>query len=573
MKRINSALFLATVASMALASGASAQTVPTPGPNDGFNRLNGAGATAVQQIVNDEINAIVISDPNFAATYQGTGSGAGRQAWRNTTPQAPVTWNTVQYAFSESNTSSTELTQYNSTVATYGLKPVQLPKFVLPVAFAYNPVYARVGTTDYRFRINPAFAASTTQINGVNVGGLRLTRELYCGIFNGDIRNWKDSRLQTANGGVSLGDANDANWSTNGAPIRLVGRMDRSGTTDIFTRAMKAQCDGVLGAANNKYDVNAEALPYGRVAGAADFSGVRADTPYSTSSSAALAGTLNLIGNQYFNGTTIVAVSGGSASNPAVGSHDGSGLFLMADGSSRVAGAIAATPDVTRGTRVYNGKIGYIGADFISNAVSGNANLHAAALEQSGSGSTTWQLPSAGAASAALGNILPPESSGLGAFANYGTDTRNMILMERKNPLSWYNVLYNRVLPTDPILSDPTAGYPVTGTSQFLGHTCYKTNNLPSIRTWLGYNVGVKGANTAVVDTRFTDSVTGLMAKSNIGALPSAWQRAVIQTFLTNSAEVSNSQPLGGLNLWLAAGGSNHCASVGTLSGATQKGM
>jgi len=71
----------------------------------------------------------------------------------------------------------------------------------------------------------------------------------------------------------------------------------------------------------------------------------------------------------------------------------------------------------------------------------------------------------------------------------------------------------------------------------------------------------------------FTNSTTGLLTQSNIGALPAPWQRAVTQTFLTNSTEVSNGQTLGALNLWLAAGGSNHCASVGILPGETQQGL
>ncbi|RIA46324.1 periplasmic binding family protein [Hephaestia caeni] len=552
MKRFHSALFLASVASMALASAASAQSIPTPGPNDGFNRLNGAGATAVQEIVWDERDAIVISDPNFQAEYLPTGSGAGRQSWRNVTPQGPVPWNTVQYAFSESPTSASEITQYNANVGAYGLRPIQVPKFVLPVAIAYNPHYATVGGTQLRFQVNSTFPASTTQINGVNVGGLRLPRAVYCNIFNGTLTNWNAAALQTANGGVSLGDPLDTNWSTFGAPIRLVGRMDRSGTTDIFTRAMAAHCGG-------KYIQAAEALPYNRGGAVPIYTTERADTPYASSSTAPLAGTTNMIGTQYFNGTTIATTAipnGGPQSNPAPGSHNGSGFFLMADGSGRVAGAIAAAPDFPSGGRTYNGKIGYIGADFIRNAVSGNTNLYAAALNRPAA-PTVWNLPSSAAASAAFGTVAAPESDvSTGAFANFGTDPRGA---SRADPLSWVNVLSG--------LTSSTAGYPITGASQMLLHTCYKPNNLPSIRTWLSYNVGIP-------DDRFTNPTTGLMAQSNIGALPASWQRAVNQTFLTNSTEVSNGQTLGALNLWMAAGGTaGHCSGVSTLPGSTQPGM
>ncbi|MBV2150041.1 substrate-binding domain-containing protein [Sphingobium sp. AS12] len=562
MKRFHSALFLASVASMALASGASAQ-IATPGPNDGDPRLHGAGATAVQEIVQDEIDATTISDPNFAAAYLATGSGLGRQAFRNVTNQLPgqPTWDTVQYAFSESGTSASELTQYNTNVGSYGLKPIQVPKFVLPIALAYNPVYARntATSTDYRFRVNPAFAAATTQINGVNVGGLRMTRPIVCGIFNGTITNWNDTALTNANGTLSLGDPADTTFSTVGAPIRLVGRMDRSGTTDIFTRAMKAHCDAILTEPINKYDTNAEALPYARVAGAADFSGVRADTPYSLTSTAPLAGPINSIGNRYYDPVTNTtpSVPGGLDPNPAPGAN-GTGLFLMADGSSRVAAAIAAAPDIGT-TRVVNGKVGYIGADFIVNAVSGNPNLHAAALNRP-SAAGTWHLPSAAAATANLNPVNPPESNNSGAFANFGTDVRNGITMARANPLSWHNVLSG--------MPAANAGYPITGASNMLLHTCYKPTNYPSIRKWLELNIGIP-------DDRFTNATTGLMAQSNIGALPTRWQNAVNQTFILNSTQVSNGQTLGALDLWMeaaAASGKDHC-NVSTLPGETQPGM
>ncbi|MBV2150042.1 substrate-binding domain-containing protein [Sphingobium sp. AS12] len=536
---------------MTIASAASAQT--TPGPNDGDPRLHGAGSSAVQEVVWDEINGLPIA-------YLPVGSGSGREAFRRITNQLPgqPTWDTVQFAFSETGTSANELSQYNMNVGSYGLKPIQVPKFVLPVALAYNPVYATQDGNQYRFRVNPAFAASTTQINGVNVGGLRLPRAAYCGIFNGTITNWNNAVLQTANGNLSLGDALDTSWSTVGAPIRLVGRMDRSGTTDIFTRAMKAHCDAILTEPINKYDTNAEVLPYARVAGAADFSSVRADTPYSLSSTAPVAGTTNMIGNQWYDVSTnsTPSVPGGLASNPQPGAN-GTGLFLMADGSSRVAAAIAAAPDIGT-TRVVNGKVGYIGADFIVNAVSGNPNLHAAALNRP-SAPGTWHLPSAAAATANLNPVLPPESSSTGSFFNFGTDVRDGITMARANPLSWYKVLS----------SMPAAhtGYPITGTSQMLLHTCYKPTNYPSIRKWLELNIGIP-------DDRFINATTGLMAQSNIGALPTPWRNAVNQTFILNSNQMSNGQRLGNLDLWMEAAGPtpDHC-NVSTLPGETQPGM
>ncbi|RIA46325.1 periplasmic binding family protein [Hephaestia caeni] len=554
MKHISAPLLLSALSSVALGSTALAQGAP--GPNDGDYALHGAGSTAIQPILDEEGDWI---PPPFIAHYMPTGSGLGRQAWRNITNQFLLaglanpfgTWNTVQYAFSESGTSASELTEYYTNVGPYGLKPIQVPKFVLPVAIAYNPHYATQGGIQYRFQVNPSFPASTTQINGIHVGGMRMPRQVYCRIFNGQITNWNDAALQMANGGMSLGDPVDANWTSVGVPIRLVGRLDRSGTTDIFTRALAAHCTGIPG---NHYATNSEALPYD--SSGPNFSSVRPDTPYSPASGVVPAGPVNMIGNQYFNTATgtILSVPGGSPSNPAAGAN-GTGLYLLANGSTAVAAAIAAAPDIGT-TRRVNGKVGYIGADFIRNALSGNPTLFAAALNRP-SAPTVWHLPSAASASAAFGTVAAPEADvSTGAFANYGTDPRSA---SRANPLSWVNVLSG--------LATSTAGYPITGSSQMLLHTCYKANNLPHIRTWLGYNVGTP-------DDRFTNPTTGLMALSNIGALPSSWQRAVNQTFLTNSTEVSNGQTLGALNLWMAAGGTaGHCFGMSTLPGASQPGM
>ncbi|MDF0545409.1 substrate-binding domain-containing protein [Sphingobium sp. H39-3-25] len=560
MKRINSALFLASVASMALASGAMAQTLPTPGPNDGVNQLNGAGASSVTNVVNDEISWLKTNRPNFDAEYVATGSGTGKAAWRSNTPQVPAkpTWNTVQYAFSDSTISSSDVTTYNTNVKPFAGAGVFLPKFVLPVAFAYNPVYAKNPTSgvEYRFNVqNPQSLPDAVTGAAKVVGGLRLSRDLYCGIFNGDIKNWNNSALTTANGGVSLKDPADPNWgtvdnsSTQGVPIRLVGRLDKSGTTDIFTRALKAQCDTPLGAANNKYDVNSEALPFDYTPGTApDFTPARSDTPYkpltSTPAAGTFAGTINSVGNQYFDKTslTIVSVSGGTASQPTSATGNGTGLFLLADGSSTVSKAIEADPDIGTSSYRVNGKLGYIGSDFIANAKGASQKVFAAAVSRPVLGSP-FLLPSASNGTTAVGTVLPPQSDSNGDYLATAAG-------DRGDPLSWYSVLY----PTPTTgLANPALGYPITGTTQILLNTCYKANNYPSIVTWLGYNVGTP-------TTVFTDDATGLLAKSNIAAVPGSWQRAITQTFLVNAGGT-----LGARKLWIEAASpsSDHCKVTG----------
>lgn len=576
MKRINSALLLATVASMALTSGAFAQSaIPAPGPNDGEAFLHGVGASAVQNVLVQELNCIggyqplgvsnpadpapattrgtlnFLSEPtnlptgfncattevqpNFEGRYVATGSGFGRQFWRllgvgaNQFQNAsggtagvvnpfassnPVTsgtppvgwtnpagnaWTRVQFAFSEAPATSSDLTAYTTNGGpAIGGALIQIPKYVLPVALAYNPVYGRQGTTDYRFRVNSAFSSATTAINGVNVGGLRLSRDLYCKVFNGVINNFNHGDFTTANGGTSLRDTADSStrWDTVGVPIRLVGRLDRSGTTDIFTRALASQCNGIAGV-TNKFAQAAETLPYD---GTTDFTSVRSDTGLNPSFPHPRAGTINAVSNSYFNGG--IQVIGGGASTV------GNGLFLVADGSSRVRDAINFGPDANGGSGVLlNGKLGYIAGDFIANSPTGSSTLFAAALQV---GSTSnWALPSAAAGTNAMGSVAPPTGA------------------NRADPLAWV-----------PSLGNPSAGYPITGTSQFLGYTCYTPANRRSIYQLLASNMGQisqDSTGASVSPNMFIGtSPAGLLALSNIGAVPATWRTAITNTFLSN---------------------------------------
>jgi phosphate transport system substrate-binding protein len=100
-------------------------------------------------------------------------------------------------------------------------------------------------------------------------------------------------------------------------------------------------------------------------------------------------------------------------------------------------------------------------------------------------------------------------------------------------------------------LQDPAAGYPITGTTQFLGYTCYATDaggsNATAMINFLSFNTDYvntfdsTGTNRTGIFTRvgaaFANS--GLLVRSNIGGLPQAWKHAVRETFLTDSAETS----------------------------------
>ncbi|CAM8663084.1 PBP domain containing protein [Sphingobium cupriresistens] len=569
MKLVRPAILLASFASIWIAFAASAQTTPPPGPNDGDPALHGTGATSSANVIVELIDWMTANQPFFDANYLPAGSGTGKNAWRNTTPQlgpfgSPFSgWYIVQFGFSESSVTLSDILAYNKNVQRFGGSAIVVPQFVLPIAIAYNPVYAKnsVSGTEYRFNVQ-APQALPDAITGLPkvVGGLRLSRAAYCGIFNGTIRNWNDGLLTILNGGVSLRDPADANWGVSGIPIRLVGRLDKSGATDIFTRALAAQCPG-----GSRITTNAEALPFDPTLGTApDFTGVRIDTPYRPGG-AGFAGPTNAVGNQYFNRTTgsIQSVSGGVPSQPA-GVGNGTGLFLLADGSAGVSAAIAADPDIGTSAYKVNGKIGYIGSDYIANAKGASPKIFTAALSRP-SATGTFLLPSAANATNAFAGILPPQSASTGAFQV--VDTRLVrsptggvkIPATRDNPFAWHDVLY----PTPASgLASPSAGYPITGTTQILLNTCYKATNQPHIVKWVGYNMGTP-------TTVFTNSTTGILAKSNIAAVSDDWKRAIIQTFLVNSNETNSGQRLGDLDLWIETAqttGADHC-NVGTLSG------
>lgn len=611
MKRLKTALYLATIASSALATATQAQVaLPAPGPNDSDNALHGTGATSIQNVLVQALNcngdaqqlglpapeasgafttiteptdlpgtagmpggvfncATQEVQPNFAAKYVATGSGFGRQAWRSLGSgvnqfsaagarnpfqliSGQPAWTSVQYAFADSPVVSSDLTTYNATGAAVGGAAAQIPLYVLPVAVAYNPRYGtNASGQPMEFNVQ-----TPVTLNGVNVGGLRMTRQLYCRVFNGEITNFNDAAFTAANGGVALFDTTDdtsARWTSGGVPIRLVGRLDRSGTTDIFTRALAAQCDTqVTVPANNKFDINSETLPYNSASGV-NFVTERPDTGLRPGGPAP-AGTINSVGREFFNGTTIAtsASSTGGAPSSSPSGSSGSGLFLVANGSGQVRNAINATGagnDYALGGVTLNGKIGYIASDFIANSPSGSATLHAAALQQ-GSGST-YLVPSATNGSNAVSTVLPPDTNSFGQWNT--ADSRNL---PRENPLNWYAALYTGTNN----LANPAVGYPLTGTTQFLGYTCYKANNRGNIVKFLAENTGflTQDSTGSTINVGFitgTGSPLGLLSRSNIGAMPATWRNVIRDTFLLKSTQddvgVSGTQQLNSLNLYL----------------------
>ena len=557
--------------------------------------------------------------PNFEGKYIGTGSGAGRQMWRTFTTSNlngtagninpfsggagnPSGWTNLQFAFSDAPLPASELTTYNSTAnnATNGAgAAIQIPLFVLPVAFAYNAAYGvrTTGGGASNLYFDVKFPAS---INGVVAGGLRLNRDAYCKIFNGEITNWNDPAIKALNGGQVLFDKNNDNgtrWANEGVPIRLVGRADRSGTTDIFTRAIAAQCDGFV--AVNKFDKAAESLPYDNTS-TIDIRPLRSDTRYFPAAAASnFSGTVQSIGGRVFDRQNDVICNwdevnasttrcdtalapGGVFTNSAT-----PGLFLLADGSSGVEEAIRTTVNNTmlqssQAAIKLNGKFGYVGADLVAGSL--GRTLHSAALQR---GTTTqWSMPSASEASKAFGSVLPPQTtSTLGTWNT--SDARTLgandpylaisdpvnggasVPVSRSNPLHWAAVLYNPNVPITSTLAYPAAGYPVTGTTFLLTYTCFKPANAAvpgnnagrfAVAEYLGLmfgkitkdNAGNPVSASVFAGTGATN--LGVVAQSNIALPTRAWVNAIANTYLYDSAQASGGSTLGDQNLWIQNG-------------------
>ncbi|WP_225010318.1 substrate-binding domain-containing protein [Novosphingobium percolationis] len=517
--------------------------------------------------------------PGFAAAYVSTGSGGGKTAWAAINAGAfftgaagkifpaafGTTWSNPHFVMSDSPISSGNVSSFNTASATKKAgAAIQVPLYVLPVAFIYNPVYGRKvdasGNTvldasgnaiEYKFNV-----ATPVTFNGTATGGLRLSKKAYCGIFNGVITNWKDATLQALNVGkvgktsvaLSLMDSKDSatRWASDGVPIRLVGRLDKSGTTDIFTRHLAAVCGSSLPVGTaNKYLNAAEALPYS-TASNIDLTSFRSDSPYKPTTTDTLAGTADLISGAVWTGSALNVTQGAEAA----------GKFTVADGSGRVESYIRAAADVASAsdaTVLLNGKIGYIGADFV--APSTGMTMHAAALEvaqTNGTKKPLFAMPTAADAQAAFGTkILPPESDKGGKFTHSGQFLRS-------NPLDWYNALYNG----DSTLANPTVGYPVTGTTQFVTGTCFAKaqdrNALVFMLNTLLGNTKFDSANNKLSSETFTGikaAKLGIRPQAGLAPLPKAWNVAITETFLVRSKQkASDGTTLASQNLYIQNG-------------------
>jgi phosphate transport system substrate-binding protein len=476
-------------------------------------------------------------DASTRVLYSSTGSGRGIAAhmshdpafYGDTSLTAGVQlFASVQYNLSETSLSATNVAAYNNggtvgsgttavTMVAPGGTPgvgqyanpkekygalVQYPFLIAPVTIAYDPVYKKVrqgnGTIkEYKFRINGA--------RGDGSGGLRLDAVTYCKIFNGQITDWNHADLTALNGGVSLRDPKDpvpeGSWSQT---LQIAGRLDSSGTTSLWTRHLAAVCEGLSG---NAYADSTSTLP----------------------------ATLISAGAIYDKNTANTTVTG----TP--------GIYVRADGNGGVAKYIDFTvePTMTAGNTVTQGRIAYLGPDYVLPAVVFTAantyNLNTATLQNANG---DWVAPSPDAAIKSFGTRLPPDSNSKGKYDAGSTDPRS-----RTQPADWVEPASK----TSP-LANPTAarGYPIVGTSNLLAYTCYADKN--QFKGLFGY---LKWYNDSAM---VNDAKLGILAESGFAPMPKSWTTAIRETFLGNGS---------GLNLAIAQVGTGNsgCTVPGVVGG------
>ncbi len=556
------------------------------------NRFNCAGNAATAPIPtgpagSPQFTNPRIIQPNITANYLATGSGAGINSWRfHSAPQSfpgstvvlPAGWasygnNAVQFAISETPLTWANVYDlvngYNNlnlaaatdpsggavpigtALSRYGAA-IQIPAYIAPVAISYSPVYAKVRNGDgtlssYRFTVTGARADGS--------GGLKLTRAQYCGIFNGLITNWNQLPTNVVN-------RDPADPNAFNVPLQIVGRSDSSGTTSLWTRALAAQCDGVV--VNTGVNGTLPAITITTFGGAS--SATQRPSFYQNS-----AGTL----------PAAIRVGGGvfnKGTSPSFGGTVTLGNYVVADGNDGVAQAVdyLLDPSATPGDRTVNGKMGYNGTDSVLPAtlftLANTYGLNTASLQQNGIG-TTYQAPTAAAATTAFSTVQPPESAPSGgAYCVPGgsvTCVTNLVATgtvptgDRANPVYWVapgnrflinaNTGATSAIP-NPIAA-PTKGYPIVGTSNVLLYTCYFT---PALRTaingvWATFNGSTtKDYNNQTFPAALTNNTTqGIIIKNGLAGMPTPWKNAIRETFFRQSTQASNGNVLGARNLWI----------------------
>jgi phosphate transport system substrate-binding protein len=172
-------------------SGGSANPIACPSGGSGTT-LNAQGSTAQLNAVNQWIKDYQTACSGANITYQGTGSGAGQQAFIA---------GTADFAGSDSPLAAADQPKADARCKTG--PAIHLPMAVGPIAVVYN-------------------------VQGVS--NLQLKPATLAKIFAGKITTWNDPAIAADNQGATLPSTK----------ISTVHRSDSSGTTDNFTKYLGA---------------------------------------------------------------------------------------------------------------------------------------------------------------------------------------------------------------------------------------------------------------------------------------------------------------------------------------------
>jgi len=181
-------------------------------------------------------------NPNFLYYYAGIGSGGGRAAFISQQPSTlPPAVPPIYCPNGGTSCYPYPLWHFSGSDATFSASEIACYQFGCPPTYP-NPAqpergqYVQIPTlsTDVTIMYNPTGQTVPT-------GGLNLSRNSYCGIWEGAITNWGDPSITQDNGGVQV--------STQ--PIVRVVRSDSSGTTFLTTNHLNTACQGL---SNPAYD-------------------------------------------------------------------------------------------------------------------------------------------------------------------------------------------------------------------------------------------------------------------------------------------------------------------------------
>ncbi len=346
---------------------------------------------------------------------------------------------------------------------------IQVPILITAIDLAYSAEYGRYldsSSVMHHFHFHVAHPRTDGS------GGLVLSAATYCKIFEGQITNWNDAAITADNGGVSLQDPAEASAGFSfSVPLVLVGRSDSSGSTSIFTRHIGAQCPSLLTSGTQYY-------PVGQT--------------NSTLPSGLIAATWTSTNPNY---------------GPGSGVTDVAGKYTVASGSGGVAAYINFDPNnnpTTAGTEVVQGRLGYLGPDYVLPYVTNTGNntfgLNTASLLRPGG----------------LRAIVPSPTTTLAAYTGINAPT-GAAMADASNWVQAPNTTATIAIPPK------STAYPIAGSSNLLTYTCFSgaatPNALKAFFKWFTTSKTV------------TDTKLGLYAKAGLSPLPTAFRNAINQEF------------------------------------------